>query len=134
MRCRDIVRAEFKRRRQTNPRYSLRRFAQALGVHHATLSRLFRGTRPVPARTVHAVCSALGMREAERLRLIGVEEAATVAAVIARPGFRPGSRAVAMLAGLPVDNVNVALHALLRDGHLRMVSPSAWVVSRGEEA
>lgn len=96
------------------------------------MSRLFRGTRPVPARTVHAVCAALGIREAERLQLIGHEEAAAVAAVIARPGFRPGSRAVAVRAGLPVDNVNIALHALLRDGRLRMVSPDAWVISTGD--
>lgn len=131
MRCRDIVRSEFERRQRTNPRYSMRRFAQSLGVHHATLSRLCRGTRPVPARTVNVVGSALGLGEAERIRLIGLEEAAAVAAAIARPGFRPGSRAVAVLSGLPIDKVNIALHTLLRDGHLQMVSRGEWVIRTG---
>lgn len=112
----------------------MRGFARAIGVHHATLSRLLRGTRPVPARTVHALCSALGISEAERTRMVGLEEAAAVALAIARPGFRPGSREVAVLSGLPLDNVNIALHALLRSGQLRMVSPGAWVISTGDRA
>ena len=132
MRCREAVRAELARRRGANPRYSLRRYAIALGVSHATLSRLLAGTRPVPARTVRLLGRGLGLARRDIDCMVGLEEAAAVLAAIARPSFRPDSRGLAVATGIPLDNVNIALYALLRDGHLRMVSPSAWVISTGD--
>lgn len=125
------MRAELARRRESNHRYSLRRYALALGVSHATLSRLLRGSRPVPARTVRAMCARLGLGAAEAARLVGLEEAAAVAEAIAHPSFRPSSRALAVATGIPLDHVNIALHALLRDGSLRMPSRDTWIVTPG---
>jgi transcriptional regulator with XRE-family HTH domain len=132
VRFRETVRTEFDRRRAVNPRYSLRRFARALGVHHATLSRLLRGRGAVPARAVRATGKALGLSPVDIARLIAAEETEAVIGAIGRPAFRADSRHLAMAAGIPLDDVNIALHRLLRDGRLRMVAPTTWIVAPGD--
>lgn len=126
MRIREAVAAEFVRRRRHNPRYSLRGFARALGVHHATLSRLLNSTQPVQSRTVQALGPPLGLSAAEVAAMIAREDAAAVALGIARPSFRPDSRWLASVAGISVDRVNIAIEALLRGGRLRMPSATRW--------
>ncbi len=56
-----VLRAELTRRCARNPSYSLRAFARALDVDHATLSQLLRGRRSL----TREVIEQLG----ERLRL-----------------------------------------------------------------
>lgn len=56
-----MLQREFQRRLDANPRYSLRAFAKALGIYHATLSSLLSGHRPFSAKTILQIGSALGL-------------------------------------------------------------------------
>ena len=60
VRFREAVHAELTRRCRQNVRYSMRGFARALGVHHATLSRLLGDDRPLQARTIQTLAPRLG--------------------------------------------------------------------------
>jgi transcriptional regulator with XRE-family HTH domain len=131
VRFRDVLARELDRRRGRNPRYSLRRFAVRLGVHHATLSRVLRGTKPIAERTVRALGGRIGISAAELEMLVETENAALVLLVIGRPAFRPSSRWLATVAGISVDRVNIALQELLRTGSLNMVARDRWTVGAG---
>src|SRR4029079_2422444 len=89
---RDIVSAEFARRRGHNPRYSLRGFARMLGVHHATVSRLLRTHGPVQSHTVLAIGQRLGLSSDDLLQWVAREDVAAVTKAIRRPSFQPNSR------------------------------------------
>ena len=127
MTFREVIASELRRRQERNGRYSLRRFAAQLGVHHATISRLLRGTRPIPERTVRAAGSRLGLSAAQLDALVLAEHEAAVLLAIGQPAFRPASRWLATVSGLPVDRVNIAIQSLLRTGRLRMVARDRWV-------
>ena len=127
MTFREVIASELRRRQERNRRYSLRRFAAQLGVHHATISRLLRGTRPVPERTVRAVGSRIGLSAAQLDALVLAEHEAAVLLAIRQPAFRPASRWLATVSGLPIDSVNIAIQSLLRTGRLRMVARDRWV-------
>lgn len=99
-----------------------------MGVHHATLSRLLGGSRPLQSRTVLALAPRLGLSAATTAAMIAREDAAAVLLGIARPAFRPDSRWLASVAGISIDRVNLAVTALLRGGRLRMVSAGQWLV------
>lgn len=58
---RELLQREFQRRLDANPRYSLRAFAKALGIYHATLSSLLSGQRPFSTKTIRQIGSALGL-------------------------------------------------------------------------
>lgn len=126
MRFREAVATEFERRRRRNRRYSLRQFARGLGVHHSTVSRLLRGARPVPSRTLITMAGRLGMSSAQVAGFLAREEVAAVVDAIGRSAFRPDSRWLATVAGISVDSVNIALQELLRTGSLRMTSRERW--------
>jgi plasmid maintenance system antidote protein VapI len=130
VRFREALSADFDRRRAHNSRYSLRGFARALSVHHASLSRLLNGTQPVQARTILALGPRLGLSSSQLAAMVAREDAAAVIAGIGRPSFRPDSRWLATRAGIPVDRVNIAIEALIRGGRLRMVSTREWHVSQ----
>lgn len=129
MRFREQLAAEFERRRQQNPRYSLRGFARALGVHHATLSRLLSGSGPVQARTISALGERIGLTTAACAALVEREDTAAILWAVQRPTFRPDCRALASVCGLPIDRVNIALQALLRDGRVRMPAVNRWSIT-----
>jgi plasmid maintenance system antidote protein VapI len=126
VRIREVVATEFARRRQQNPRYSLRGFARALGVHHATLSRLLGRDQPIQERTIRAVGLRLGLTSAQLAAMVSREDAAAVVSGISHHAFRPDSRWLAIVAGISVDRVNIAIEALLRGGRLRMASATRW--------
>jgi len=130
VRFRELVAGEFERRRRLNCRYSLRGYARALGVHHATVSRLLAGSQPVQDQTIRTLGPRLGLSPGEIAALISREDAAAVVLGIARPAFRPDCRWLAMVAGISVDRVNIALELLLRTGRLRMPSASQWLVTQ----
>ncbi|HEX6099826.1 MAG TPA: helix-turn-helix domain-containing protein [Thermoanaerobaculia bacterium] len=130
MRFREAVAAEFERRRLRNRRYSLRQFARGLGIHHSTASRLLRGSRPVPSRTLVTVAGHLRMSSAETADFLAREDVAAVVDAIGRSRFRPDSRWLASVAGISVDSVNIVLQKLLRTGSLRMVSKERWELAR----
>jgi uncharacterized protein (TIGR02147 family) len=56
-----ILQQEFLRRSSRNPRYSLRSYAQFLGIHHSTLSGLLSGKRPITKKTVSSLSLKLGI-------------------------------------------------------------------------
>ena len=108
----------------------MRRFALRLGVNHSTLSRLLRGSRPIPLRTIRRLGNVLGMSEQEIGAFSAIENAEAVVRAIGRSGFRPDSRWLASVAGISIDKVNIALVTLLRSGTLRMRGRSEWVVTK----
>jgi transcriptional regulator with XRE-family HTH domain len=126
MRFHDAVAAEFERRRARNARYSMRRFARALGVHHSTVSRMMRGSRRMPSRTIAGIARRLGMSRAEINEYVIREDEAAVLQAIARPSFRPDCRWLATVTGISVDRVNIVLHTLLHAGALRMRAIHHW--------
>ena len=111
---RENLQREFARRRAANARYSLRAFAGALGVDHSTLSQIVRGTRRVTARTLRALGARLGMSAAAIELQCAAENESAILGVVARSDFRANSRWIAVVLGMPLDEVNVALQTLLR--------------------
>jgi len=130
VRFRESLAGEFDRRRRLNSRYSLRGYARALGVHHATLSRLLAGAQPVQDHTIRTLGPRLGLSPEDIAAMISREDAVAVVSGIARPTFQPDCRWLAMVAGISVDRVNIALALLLRTGRLRMPSASQWLVTQ----
>ncbi|MEZ0390972.1 MAG: TIGR02147 family protein [Pseudobdellovibrionaceae bacterium] len=57
---RSILQQEYLKRTSKNPRYSLRSYANSLGVHHSTLSGLLSGKRPITKKTVLSLSLRLG--------------------------------------------------------------------------
>jgi transcriptional regulator with XRE-family HTH domain len=118
--------AEFDRRRAVNPRYSLRRFANALGTSHSALSRLGRGAhRPGPA-TIAALGPRLGLSPGEIASAIRRLQVDRLRDVAASPEFRADARWLATQANLSLDDVQVALQEALRTGRLRMAAAGRW--------
>jgi transcriptional regulator with XRE-family HTH domain len=128
---RAILLSEFDRRRAANTRYSLRAFARFLAIDHATLSQILRGKRRVTARSMKALGPKLRLDARAIAEHCAIEHEAVVLAAVERPGFRPDSRWVASVAGIPLDEVNVALQRLLRKRKLTMGSRAHW--ARAEE-
>ncbi len=98
---------EFARRRKVNPRYSLRAFALSLGIEHATLSQLIRGTRPISWKSIRTLTPR--MRGAATSVLTNASKA---------PKF--DSRRIAQNLNLTVDEVNVALTDLCMFGLIEL--------------
>jgi transcriptional regulator with XRE-family HTH domain len=109
-----------------DPRYSVRRFARRLGVHHSTVSRLLRGNRVVPSRTLRRIADRLGMSDGQAGTFQMREDSVAVAGAIGRRSFRPDTRWLARVAGISADRVNIVLQFLLRCGALKMVSVDRW--------
>lgn len=120
------LRDELARRRARNRRYSLRAFARDLAMHHATLSRILRGQR-ITKSTLAKLSARVTIPDPSTTLRAEAEDA--VLAAIGRRAFRPDSRWIATRTGVPVDDVNAALHRLLRDGRLELVSRDRWLVS-----
>ncbi|MGA8429060.1 MAG: helix-turn-helix transcriptional regulator [Candidatus Sulfotelmatobacter sp.] len=57
----ETLKREFDARRQRNPRYSLRAFAEFLATDHSTLSQIFRGKRRIPASQLRRWGKKMGM-------------------------------------------------------------------------
>lgn len=106
-RFRAVLAEEFARRRQVNPRYSLRAFAGSLGMEHATVSQLLRGSRPITNKSMTTIGA--------RLRWTGSQ-------VLARAGeeCKFDSRRIARNLNLSVDAVNVALTDLCMFGLIEL--------------
>lgn len=135
MRFREVLTEQFTTRQRRNHRYSLRRFARELRVHHSTLSRLLNGQRPIQADAIARLGVRLGVASDQLRAFITREEIELVRGAIGRPAFRPDSRWLASVSGLSVDRVNIALHTLLRSRQLRMEAADRWslVGHRGVE-
>jgi transcriptional regulator with XRE-family HTH domain len=144
---------EFEKRRQKNPRYSLRAFASFLGADHSTLSQILRGARPLPEASIRRWAEKLGLdreealayaaaervpdperhRQEERLRHWTAEAMAIASEPVhwrllrlcRVPDFRADSRWIAGELGVSADEVNLALSRLLR---LRLIETGGGAV------
>lgn len=111
---------EFGRRRGRNPRYSLRSFARDLDCDHATLSQWLRGTRPLTKAGIAKLGKALRLDKTARARAEAFEPF-DIGVIAAVRGLKlPTTPKIAARLGAGADQVNVALHRLLRLGLLRM--------------
>ncbi len=73
-RFREYLQQEFIRRTGRNENYSLRAFAQSLGVNHATLSGILSGRRPITKSTVEKLAPALELGPQEIQLLVNRDE------------------------------------------------------------
>lgn len=128
MDLRTILRAEFARRKQRNARYSLRAFARSLHTHHATLSRIFNERLRVTPRVVRQLGARVGLSASEVRDVCIVEHCLAIKRVVADERFRADSRWIAMMTGIPLDEVNMALHWLLYRRELTMSARTAWTL------
>jgi hypothetical protein len=97
MRLRSVLQAEFTRRKESNPRYSLRAFARSVGLDHSTVSQLIRGKRPITRKSVRSIAGSLRWNGSAVLKASGAT------------AVRFDSRVIARRLGLSVDEVNIAL-------------------------
>lgn len=126
MDIRSKVVREFARRRARNCRYSLRRFATALGVHHATLYRFVTLGKRCRPDTLARIGATLGLSLPELTRTAIDEHADTVHALVRREDFKTRTRWIAIRTGLTIDQVNIALQQLLHSGRVRMRAAHVW--------
>jgi len=105
-RLRTILRNEFSRRRQLNPRYSLRAFARSVDLEHATLSQLIRGKRTMTWKAIRAIAARMRWTGKALLESVSHDRSAW------------DSRALAGRLGISLDEVNVALTDLCLFGLL----------------
>jgi transcriptional regulator with XRE-family HTH domain len=154
----DRLRQEFARRRAANPRYSLRAFAQFLGLEHSTLSQILRGRRGVPAGTLARLAQRLDLGPEEAAAYQGapdIREAARFAAQARRMSWlgeaaallqtpahwrlidllrsgewRPDMRWAASRTGCSIDALNEASTRLLRLGLIRVDRQGTWRTAR----
>jgi transcriptional regulator with XRE-family HTH domain len=151
---RDRLGAEYRARREKNPRYSLRAFAAFLGTDHSTLSQVLRGSRRPPVTHMGDWAEKLGMSVEETAVYIAAEhvpdEATTerqeqlrhwtaeaigmltgrahreILRLSREPAFRADCRWIAKQIGVGVDEVNMALSRLLRLGLLEASAKGKW--------
>lgn len=142
------LRDELARRRQVNRRYSVRAFADLLGVDHSTLSQVLRDIRPVPAGCLRAWAARLRLSE-EEIELYAAAEGSDDFETLGRrvrhmqwmaeagalmnnaahwqllqllrsPDWRPDMRWAAGRLQIGTDQLNEALSRLLRLGLLKI--------------
>ena len=121
-----MLEAEFRRRCARNPRFSLRAFARQLGSHHATLSAVLSGRRRLTPRAIRQLGTRLGLSQVQLDDACLAENAGIVLSLVADPRFRADSRWLAMMTGVPLDDVNRALHFLLHRRVLTMRATNLW--------
>jgi hypothetical protein len=128
---RTILQAELQRRRARNPSYSLRAFANSLNTHHTTLSRILQSRGRLTPRTIRRLGERIGLTAAEIDAACLDEQCASIRQLVGDPRFRADSRWIAMMTGIPLDRVNVALHWLLYRRQLSMRSRGEWILGDG---
>jgi transcriptional regulator with XRE-family HTH domain len=121
-------------RRVRNPQYSLRAFAQRLGVDHSTLSQWMRGRRPLTAKTIETLGRRLRL-PAKHIRVFVEHRNVSgpdlaILELTRRQEFKADSRWIASKLGITVDEANVAIQRLLRLDLLQMTS-NEWIDKSG---
>ncbi|HWY77986.1 MAG TPA: hypothetical protein VN281_20395 [Verrucomicrobiae bacterium] len=127
------LQAEFERRHQRNPRYSLRAFARYLGTDHSTLSQIIRSRRNLSPRMVRQFGGRLGLGPGAIVETCVQQQAEAILRLARLPGFRANSRWIATRTGIPLDAVNTAVHWLLHRGDLIMETPNRWSTTRASK-
>ena len=126
MDLRMILSDELRKRQARNPRYSIRAFAKSLATHHSTVTRILGSERRLTARSIQTIGTRLRMSPGQISDACREENCAIILRAVRDPRFRPDSRWIATMTGIPLDQVNVALHSLLYERRLVMTSRAAW--------
>ena len=126
MRFEARLRETLARRRQNNPAYSLRAFAQFLGTDHSTLSQWLRGHRRVTRRSIQTIGPRLRMSAADIAECCALEDEACILTALEDRRFEPNSRWLAVTLNIGLDDVNIAIQRLLHRRVLRMNTPHTW--------
>ncbi len=126
-----LLHAELTRRQRANPRYSLRAFARHLGIDHSSLSQILRRRRRLTARALRRLGAMLRVpaRDIERAALQANADA--VVQVVADPAFKPNCRWIASKLGIPLEDVQIALHEVLRTRRVVMRAHDRWETMHG---
>lgn len=57
-----FIQSEYEKRKEKNPRYSMRAYANALNIEHSTLSKILAQKRPLTFETANKILSALDIQ------------------------------------------------------------------------
>jgi transcriptional regulator with XRE-family HTH domain len=123
---RELLHHEFERRKARNPRYSLRAFARHLGTQHSSIARILNDRCRLTPDRLRALAARFGLTATEVSAACLHEQQQRVASLVARRGFRPDVRWIAMRSGLSIDEVNVAIHMLVHTRRITMTSSTTW--------
>jgi uncharacterized protein (TIGR02147 family) len=146
--------------KQRNPKFSLRSFAQQLGIDHSTLSQVLRRKRRLSPGSLETIGKRLGLSETmlggetRSARKTHNADAAPIPAtynfdldtfqiltewyhfaileLLHIDEFKPDSRWIAKTLGLDIQEVNIALQRLLRLGLLQMEGRKRWIDKSGD--
>jgi uncharacterized protein (TIGR02147 family) len=159
---RQFLQGELGRRCRDNPQYSMRAFARFLRTDHATLSQILRGKRKATATTIRRLGGRLALEagriesfvQAEQRCVAGTSSAPVVAGVreltsdtleamtdwhdwailelVRVRSFVPDARWIARVLDCSIDEVQLAIHRLVRFGFLEMTGRRQWVDRTGD--
>lgn len=104
----------------------MRAFAQSLGTHHSTLSQLLSGQRRLTPRSIRKLGPRVGLREEEIAGACEAENCRSIIRLLSDSRFKPDTRWISMMIGVPADAVNVSLQRLLFERRLSMQSTTTW--------
>jgi uncharacterized protein (TIGR02147 family) len=65
-----VLREEFKKRKERNPQYSLRAFARSLKIHSSTLSAILNEKRKITYQQAQKILAELGLNRQERKNIL----------------------------------------------------------------
>ncbi len=122
----ELLQTELARRKGSNPRYSLRAFARQLGIDHSALSQILRRRRRLTTRNLRRFGKALRVPQRDVDRAALLVNADAVVAVVRDPSFRPDCRWIASKLAMRLDDVQIALHEVLRTGRVVLRSSRHW--------
>lgn len=131
MSFREVLEAEFRRRRARNGRYSMRAFARALAIDHSSLSQLLRGKRRLTTRSIRRLGAILRLSSQTIEGYCAEENDRALLGLVGTDLFRANSRWIATVLAIPIDEVNVSLQRLVRTRALVMKSSCTWEVLLG---
>ena len=128
MDLRATLATELESRKGRNPRYSLRAFARALGTNHGTLSQILSSQRPLTPRNIRILGKRVGLNPAQIREACLAGHCDSIARLVANPRFKADARWIAVMTGIPLDEVSVALHWLLYTRRIVMTDRSTWTL------
>ncbi|MEQ1878434.1 MAG: helix-turn-helix domain-containing protein, partial [Bdellovibrionia bacterium] len=67
----NLLKNELRKRIEKNPRYSLRAFANALGIHPSTLSAVLSNRRTLSPKSANRILTKLGLESQARISIVG---------------------------------------------------------------
>jgi uncharacterized protein (TIGR02147 family) len=120
-----------RRKRKLTDR-AIRKFGIRLGLDTDTIDRLIHTEQYVGGGDSDAILTQLESTAQDAASLIGEWYHYAILELVHLGSFRPDSRWIARVLGITPDQVNIALHRLLRFGLLEMAESGRWVDRSGD--